>query len=189
MEKLEEIARKSMKSTRLQIAILRTAESLKLLTTAGLSGSVYKMYKILDREERRRKYRSILAARERLIENKCLKWEGKHIVLTEIGRKILQSWENRSYKIPRPAKWDGKWRMLIFDIPETRKALREKVRNTLRAIGFKWLQDSVWVYPFDCEDFVTLLKADFKIGKDVLYVIAEAIENDRKIRDHFGVYS
>ena len=116
MEKLEETVRKSMKSTRLQLAILRSAESLKLLTTAGLSGSVYKMYKILDREERRRKYRSILAARERLIENKCLKWEGKHIVLTEIGRKILQSGKTGVIRYPvlQSGMESGECSFLIF---------------------------------------------------------------------------
>lgn len=78
--------------------------------------------------------------------------------------------------------------MLIFDIPEKQRELRDKVRNTLQAIGFKCLQDSVWVYPHDCENFIALLKADFKIGRDLLYVIAEAIENDRALRDYFGVY-
>jgi hypothetical protein len=44
----------------------------------------------------------------------------------------------------------------------------------------------VWVYPYDCEDLITLLKADFKIGKDLLYVITESIENDKWLRQSFG---
>jgi len=189
MGTLEKKVHENIKGTRLQRAILQIADSVELLTTAGLSGSVYKMYKLLDRAEQKRKYRSILAARERLVTGKYLKWEGRRMVLTEKGRKILQMWEQRNYWIPTPSKWDGKWRVLIFDIPEKRKTLREKIRNTLRAVGFKWLQDSVWVHPFDCEDLITLLKADFKIGKDVLYLIAEAIENDKELRDHFQVYT
>lgn len=186
---LEKKVQENIKGTKLQRAILKVAESAELLTTAGLSGSVYKMYRLIDRAEQKRKYRSILAARERLVAGKYLNWEGRHITLTEKGRKILQTWEQRNYRVPTPSKWDGKWRVLIFDVPEERKTLREKIRNTLRAIGFKRLQDSVWVYPFDCEDFITLLKTDFKIGKDVLYLIAEAVENDKELRDHFQVYT
>src|SRR3989344_5509248 len=49
------------------------------------------------------------------------------------------------------------------------------------------LQNSVWVYPYDCEDFISLLKADFKIGKDVLYIIVEKLENDWHLRKFFNL--
>jgi CRISPR-associated endonuclease Cas2 len=78
--------------------------------------------------------------------------------------------------------------MLIFDISEKRRGTRDKVRNTLISIGFIHLQDSVWVYPYDCEDLITLLKADFMIGKDLLYVIADKIENDIELHKKFGLY-
>jgi hypothetical protein len=52
-------------------------------------------------------------------------------------------------------------------------------------IGFVRMQDSVWLYPYDCEDLIVLLKADFKIGKDVLYMIVDSIEADTTWRKHF----
>lgn len=54
-------------------------------------------------------------------------------------------------------------------------------------IGFVRLQDSVWVYPYDCEDFVALLKAELKIGKDVLYAIVDTIEQDKNLRRYFNL--
>jgi len=54
-------------------------------------------------------------------------------------------------------------------------------------IGFVRLQNSVWVYPYDCEDLVKLLKADFRIGREVLYVIADSIENDMWMRKEFSL--
>jgi DNA-binding transcriptional regulator PaaX len=33
-------------------------------------------------------------------------------------------------------KWDGKWRVLIFDIPETRRFDRDNIRRALISIGF-----------------------------------------------------
>ena len=49
------------------------------------------------------------------------------------------------------------------------------------------LQDSVWVYPYDCEDIIGLLKTDIGVGKDLLYMIADEIENDRHLRENFGL--
>ena len=57
----------------------------------------------------------------------------------------------------------------------------------MRSAGFLQLQQSVWVYPHDCEDLVALLKADLHIGKDVLYLIVEKIERDAWVRKHFGI--
>ena len=122
------------------------------------------------------------------MKNGLLRWNKRFLELTAKGKEKLREWKRCEYKILCPEKWDGKWRVLIFDIPEKQKHLRNKVRVTLWAIGFKHLQHSVWVYPHDCEDFVSLLKADFKIGKNLLYVIVEAIENDRVLRDYFEVY-
>ena len=75
----------------------------------------------------------------------------------------------------------------MFDIPEKRRGVRTAVRRTLQALDFRRLQDSVWVHPHDCEDLITLLKVDFSIGKDLLYIIADTIEYDAPLRRHFGL--
>ncbi|MEK7093153.1 MAG: hypothetical protein AAB927_01580 [Patescibacteria group bacterium] len=125
---------------------------------------------------------------ERLIHSGLLARQGKFLRLTRRGELVLRSLEARSYRIPHPQKWDSKWRVLIFDIPERRKGLREKVRRTLNAIGFVRLQDSVWVYPYDCEDLITFLKADFRVGKDILYMVVDMLENDVRLRKLFGLH-
>jgi len=77
--------------------------------------------------------------------------------------------------------------MIVFDIPERRRVIRNRLRMTMEELGFMRLQDSVWVFPYDCEDFIALLKADMRIGTAVLYVIVEEIENDSHLREHFGL--
>ena len=111
--------------------------------------------------------------------------KGNFAKLTQKGEAKLRQIELRNYKIKKPTRWDGKWRLLIFDIKEERKNTRDKIRRTLIQIGFIRLQDSVWVYPYDCEDLINLLKTDFKIGKDVLYVIADKIEYDKPLLEYF----
>ena len=133
--------------------------------------------------------RSINNSRARLVKNGILKYDvNGFLCLTEKGKDKLREIEAVEYKIISPRKWDNKWRVLIFDIKESRKSLRDKLRKTLISVGFVRLQDSVWVFPHDCEDLITLLKADFKIGKDVLYMVVDKIENDGVLRKSFGLF-
>ena len=122
------------------------------------------------------------------IEYGLLEYTNKGLLkLTPKGEAKLRQLELHEYKIKKPKQWDKKGRVLIFDIREERRPLRDKIRRTLITIGFVRLQDSVWVYPHDCEDLITLLKADFKIGKDVLYMIVDTIENDVWLKKHFSI--
>ena len=43
--------------------------------------------------------------------------------------------------------WDGKWRLVLFDLPMERHVQRGRLRRYLRARGFGYLQGSVWVTP------------------------------------------
>jgi len=43
--------------------------------------------------------------------------------------------------------WDGKWRMVLFDLPSGQNAQRERLRRYLRDNGFGYLQNSVWITP------------------------------------------
>lgn len=134
----------------------------------------------------RRQREYIASARARLVRQGLLIRNEKGLLrLTGKGEAALRRLTLRTYPLMKPRRWDGKWRLLIFDIPEYRRGTRDSIRRTLISLGFARLQDSVWVYPYDCEDLVVLLKADFKIGKDILYIIADAIENDRALKKYF----
>ena len=47
-------------------------------------------------------------------------------------------------------KWDGLWRLVIWDIPEKRRNARDLLRHQLKQLGFEKLQNSVWVSKKDC---------------------------------------
>lgn len=123
-------------------------------------------------------------ARLRLIKDGALTRSDKGMRLTVRGNSMIQFLEakHRSAKKPR---WDGRWRVLVFDVPEYRKTIRDKIRRTLIDIGFERLQDSVWIYPYDCEDLMLLLKAELRIGKDVRYMIVDELEGDTDLRKVF----
>ena len=46
--------------------------------------------------------------------------------------------------------WDGKYRIVIFDIPEKRRVTRDVLRSKLKAWGFTPWQQSVWVTKKNC---------------------------------------
>lgn len=47
-------------------------------------------------------------------------------------------------------KWDGKWRLVIWDIPEKRKKVRDLFRYQLKQLGFEKIQNSVWASKKNC---------------------------------------
>ncbi len=108
----------------------------------------------------------------------------KFVQITNKGRmKMLRLYVD-SHNRNKP-KWDKRWRLVIYDIKEKRRKTRQNISHILKNFGFKKLQGSVWAYPFPCEELITLLKAELKIGKDLLYMIVEELEQDATLRAHF----
>ena len=118
-----------------------------------------------------------------------VKKDGRTFVrLTEKGEKRLRQYQKKEKLFGKPNRWDGKWRVVIFDIKEKKRGTRDKLRAELQNIGFVRLQNSVWVFPYDCEEMLIMLKADMHIGKDILYLVSERVENDAHLREIFDLY-
>ena len=172
--------------------ILKTIAVAGVLSVALLAPNafqVFKMFKNGRRGENQKYY--FKTAASRLAKQGFLEFRkterGTFARITPAGERKLRFLELDSFEIQKPKRWDGRWRVVIFDIKEGRKKTRDKLRLSLIRLGFVRLQNSVWVSPYDCEDFITLIKADFMIGKDILYLIVEKLENDKVIRKHFNL--
>jgi len=109
---------------------------------------------------------------------------GTFVRLTQKGKNELLRYKIKE-KFFKQKRWDKCWRVVAFDIKEKKKETRNSVRRELQNFGFIKLQNSVWVFPYDCEDVIALLKAEYEIGKEVLYIVAKHIENDQALRKHF----
>lgn len=71
----------------------------------------------------------------------------KGVMLTPKGaEKVLRI---RRKAAGRKKRKDGKWIMIIFDIPEKRRQDRDLLRDALEDMGYQKLQHSVWVCPYD----------------------------------------
>jgi len=84
-------------------------------------------------------------------------------------------------------KWDGKWRVVIFDIPELKKIAREVLRNKLREIGFVKIQKSVWACPYECQNEVSFIASVYCVEKYVNYLVVERADFSDSLKRYFKV--
>ena len=191
MGKMEEVSRRRSRRAYIERALLSSLAVAGLLGIALIAPNVLGALKKLGFLPKGKFGNRLNRTRNRLLRDGYITFEetkrGTFLRLTPKGEVRFRRLELSNFALPKPKKWDGKYRMVIFDIKEARRRTRDQIRDALRNIGFLRLQNSVWVYPYDCEDVTIFLKADYKIGKEVLYLIVDSIENDKHIRVHFGL--
>ncbi|OHE89023.1 MAG: hypothetical protein A3G75_07645 [Verrucomicrobia bacterium RIFCSPLOWO2_12_FULL_64_8] len=88
--------------------------------------------------------------RLKLIESRVRKGEERIYRLTTIGRRVALAGVDPTQRWAR--HWDGHWRLVFFDVPETKNHERVRLRRALRALGFGYLQNSVWLSPDPLEN-------------------------------------
>jgi len=181
-------AKKKRKKRNLQHAVMFAIGTAGLLTVAAVAPNTLQL---LDRVGplARLKYQSkkVLTRLKQKGAIQFVERDGvRYVRLTKEGNKIFTfEQEKVRLAVTKPRRWDRRYRLVIFDVPEKRKRDRERLRAYMQEAGFLCVQDSVWLYPYDCEDFMALLKAHLHIGKAVLYAVVENIEHDKWIRAHF----
>jgi CRISPR/Cas system-associated endoribonuclease Cas2 len=106
------------------------------------------------------------------------------VTLTDKGRLYYLKKKSGQQK-KEVKKWDQKWRLVIFDVSEKKRPQRNRIRESIINFGFVRLQDSVWVYPHDCEELIALLKGDVRIGTELLYLEVQKLENDTWLKKKF----
>lgn len=187
MGKLEEENRKRVKRGEIQKLILNSIKITGVLSIGLVAPQVIGAMGKLGLISNKRQNEIVRSSASKLTKKGLLLYKDGRYELTQEGEKKLRLWELQDYQIKRPHKWDKKWRVIIFDIPEKKKKIRNQIRNLFISAGLYRLQDSVWVYPYDCEDIVGLLKTDLGVGKDILYMIVDEIESDKYLREEFNL--
>jgi len=132
---------------------------------------------IEDRELRRRIYQQIY----HLERFKYFEKNGFSFKAIEKLRKLREQDEVVE------VRWDKKWRIVIFDIPENKRKVRDLFRNSLKQMGFKLLQGSIWVNPFvDLKEVQDIIK-EYRIEKYVVFIAADKISNDLLFKQKFDL--
>src|SRR3989344_1114280 len=111
--------------------------------------------------------------------------DGWIVKVLKKGRRRYKEIEMSKLKLPRPVKWDGKWRMFIFDIPEEMRSRRDSLRDKLKSLGLYNIQRSVFVYPFDCRKEMAFVAGYFNLDKYTTYAEVCFSDIDRELKRHF----
>lgn len=190
MGNMEDRVRKRARKQDIRYALLASVKVAGMLTLAMAAPNTLKLLKYVPGMKARYTSR-ILDSLKRLQERGFVMIKtrdgSRDILITKKGEALLARLTLQDVRLKRPKKWDGRWRIVIYDIPDKRKTSRDRLRMMLAAAGFVYLQNSVWVYPYDCEDIVTLLKVDAVLQKEVLYIVAEEVEGARELRKKFDL--
>lgn len=129
------------------------------------------------------KSRQVRGALGRLEREKWVKKEKKNgtiwYELSAAGQHEID--ETLSYLRTHDASWDGVWRLVMFDIPEKERDLRDKFRRGLMAMNLRNLQGSVWVSSKDVRQSVKNLADEVGVSGDRLNIFTARAENDRNV--------
>ena len=130
--------------------------------------------------------KSTLARLEKQKEVEIIEENDQQIVkLTTRGKVKLLKYALKELEIKKPKKWDGKWRLIIYDIPKKYKTSQQFFRTMLNYLSFYPFQRSVYLFPYPCEDEIEYLRQILEISRYVRILVVEKIEHDEAFRTYF----
>jgi len=124
--------------------------------------------------------------RERLIRVKKTK-DGYELVLSGEGKRRVLKYNIDKLFINKTEKWDGFWRVVLFDIPENEKKGREALRYHLKKLGFYQLQKSCFIHPYECKNEIDFITEFFQISHYVNFILANRVEGTTQLKKFFDL--
>lgn len=109
------------------------------------------------------------------------------VKLTDKGRQKILKFCIEEITIKKPSVWDGKWRMVFYDVIDGKKRTRDQLRRYLVNAGFYPLQESVYLHAYPCDDVIEFLRNYLFIRAEVRLATVDKIENDHLFREYFNV--
>lgn len=109
------------------------------------------------------------------------------LILNENGKREALRFNINDMKIRKPTKWDKRWRIAMFDIPEKLKKVREAIRFHFKEIGMVEFQKSVFVSPYPCDKEIEFILEFYNSRKYVRFILAEKIDNGLHLMKKFGL--
>lgn len=114
--------------------------------------------------------------------------DGKtELQLEKKGKVVALKYSLQDIEISREKVWDGVWRVICFDIPESKKSARNYFKSILDNLGFALLQKSVYVMPFECRKEIDFIIGILGISPYVTYIEANEIGITKKLKKKFNL--
>lgn len=159
----------------------------------GLSGSPRRYFRILkrvrkewsaiNREALHQAIRKLYASK--LIDARDNRDGSTTVVLTDAGKQKVLRYKIDEMRIKRPEKWDKRWRIILFDVPERMRKIRDALRHHLRQLGCYEFQKSVFVHPFECRNEIDFIIEFYHARPFVRFIVADEIDNALHLKNKF----
>lgn len=164
-----------------------------VITIAAIAPNSLQMLKMFGLGKKRYKSQSVYRTLKRMEKQNTIEIiketdDKTTISITKDGKKKMIEYNIDDMKIEKPKKWDGKWRIISFDIPEKQKTAREALRMKLKDFDFYHLQKSLFACPFPCRDEIDFVSEVFKIRKHITYFETSNITNELAMRKYFNLF-
>ncbi len=111
--------------------------------------------------------------------------KGTEVKISDLGRSETLKYKLDDLRLIKHVKWDGKWRLVMFDVEEMKRSKRDELRRWLQKLGLKRIQMSVWIYPYPLESELKFLREIVGIADGVKLALVEKIDNEEDLRDIF----
>ena len=146
-----------------------------------MSAAYNNMYGFIPRRYKRHNFLQVVGRSLRTGDIEKVVKDGKvYLRLTSVGRNKVK----RDFPVANLVKkWNKRWTLLIFDIEEKTRVVRDSLRNKLRNIGFGMLQESVWITPLpvgeDVWEFIESIGLKHHVF--VMEVLALKLSNPKEL--------
>lgn len=113
---------------------------------------------------------------------------GKEFVtITAAGKSKVLQYDFDDLDIKKPKRWDKQWRIVIFDIPNTKKKLRMALNLKLHDMNFYPFQESAFISPYECRDEIDFVAEYLGVRSYVKYALVKEVDDEYKLKKAFNL--
>jgi DNA-binding transcriptional regulator PaaX len=109
------------------------------------------------------------------------------LTLSADGNNTALRYNLDTIEIRQPLHWDKKWRVVMFDVPENLKRVRDTLRMHFKKMGFYEFQKSVFVHPHPCKNEIEYIIEFYNARRFIRFIVATDIDNAPALEKHFGL--
>lgn len=168
--------------------VLPTLLVVGVLTTAVIAPNALQLFKYFDTKNGRDRWkirRSMKNLEQKGFVKKKVTQGKEEFTLTLSGKNQAMRYRLKELRIAPQKKWDGLWRIVMFDIPEEKRKARRAVARAIKDIGCTQYQKSVFITPYPCEQEIKLVGECFGVRKHIRLVVAQKIETEARAKKFF----
>jgi DNA-binding transcriptional regulator PaaX len=158
--------------------ILRILTESKAVSVSELVGKIGSEAQEMPAKARYAINRSLKGLEESGLIESHFSGQNDYALLTAAGRRKAAINKLDNHTTLLNPNWDGKWRIILLDLPESRKSERESLRYLLKKAGFVCLKNSAWVSPYPFEHMFINIKKDLGLTTELMILVTDSLDSE-----------